>query len=189
MWQKTYTKCLRSVCTPTLLGIVGMPTDALDMAVGVLRAVGHTDRENLLEAHQEMGQPMIPPEFGHMAQPQDLMLWFKTAITVRMDQLQVIGMDPAVLAYIAFLQGLPDGTGDMAHALSKLRANCEGFLASDAPKTREVILAFLAAEFDGMGPRRWNGSLKSLKPQSGHGNAIAAYAADANPESTQTCHR
>ena len=186
MWQKTYTKCLRSLCTPTLLGIVGTPTDALDMVVGVLNAMGHTDRENLLEAYQEMSLPMEPPEFGNMAQPQDLMLWYKTAIAVRMDQLQIIGMDPAVLAYLAYLQGLPDGTGDMAHALSKLRANSEGFLASDAPKTRDVILQFIAAEQDGMGTRRWNGSLRSLKPPSGHGNDLAAYVADAGPAEAAT---
>ena len=101
------------------------PTDALDLAVCVFRAVGQTDRENLLEAYQEMGKPMRPPEFALIAQPQDLMLWFTIALTVRMDHPQVIGMDPAVLAYLAFLQGPPEGTGDMAHALSKLRANFE----------------------------------------------------------------
>ena len=154
MLQKTYSKGLRAMCTDTLLGVVGTPTDALDMTVSVLQAMGHTDRENLLEAYQCMGEPMRPPDFALAAQPQELLLWFKIALTVRMDHAQVIGMDPAVLAYLAFLQGLPEGTGDMAHALSKLRANCEGFLSSDAPKDRDVILAFITAEHDSMGTRR-----------------------------------
>ena len=181
MLQQTYSKCLRSLCTDTLLGVVGAPADALDLTVSVLQAIGHTSREDLLEAYQCLGEPMRPPEFANTAQPQDLLLWFKIALTVRMDHAQVIGMDPAVLAYLAFLQGLPEGAGDMAHALAKLRANCEGFLSSDEPKNRDVILEFITAEHDGMGTRRWNGSLKSLKPPSGHGTAVHAWVAEASP--------
>ena len=125
---------------------------------------------------------MRPPEFAIAAQPQELLLWFKIALTVRMDHAQVIGMDPAVMAYLAFLQGLPEGTGEMKHALSKLRANCEGFLSSDEPKDRDVILAFVTAELAGMGTRRWNGSLMGNKPPSGHGSAVSAYVAEASPD-------
>ena len=89
------------------------------MAVRILAAVGNTDREYLLRAYREVSQPMEPPEFGNMAQPQELLMWFKLAITIRMDQIKIIGMEPAMLAYLAFLQGLPDGSGEMAHVLSE----------------------------------------------------------------------
>jgi hypothetical protein len=187
VWQRVYTQCLRSICTPTLLGVVGAPTDALDMAVRVLAAVGNTYRENLLRAYREVSQPMEPPEFGNMAQPQELLMWFKLAITIRMDQIKIIGMEPAMLAYLAFLQGLPDGSGEMAHVLSEKRAIFEGFLASEESKTPDVILARITAEIEDLGTRRWPGSLKSLKPpRSAHGDGVDGYAADAVPESSHT---
>jgi hypothetical protein len=173
------------MCTSTLLEVLGTPHDALDMAVVLLRVLGHGDRENLLHAYQELLKPMVAPELGQGAQPQDLLLWFTTAITARMDTAEVIGMDPAVLAYLAFMRGLPEGTGDMAQELSNLKANCEALLSSDEPKSRSVILAFLAAERSRMGLRRWSGSVKS-RAQSGYGHtAIAAYVAEASPDSAQ----
>jgi hypothetical protein len=183
--QKTYAKCLRNMCTNTLLEVLGAPQDALDMAVVLLRVLGHGNRENLLQAYQELLKPMVAPELGQGAQPQDLLLWSTTAFTARMDTAEVIGMDPAVLAYLAFMRGLPEGTGDMAQELSNLKANCEAFLSSDEPKNRDVILAFLAAERSRLGLRRWTGSLKN-RPQSANGHAaLTAYVAEATPGSTQ----
>jgi hypothetical protein len=87
---------------------------------------------------------------------------------------------------LAFLQGPPDGSGDMAHVLAKVRANFEGFLASEEPKTPDVILARITEEIEDLGPRRWPGSLQSLKPpRSGTGDGVAAYAADAATESSR----
>jgi hypothetical protein len=57
--------------------------------------------------------------------------------------------------------------------LAKMRANFEGYLASEEPKTPDVILARITEEIEGLGQRRWPGSLKGLKPpRSGPGGGI-----------------
>jgi hypothetical protein len=58
-------------------------------------------------------------------------------------------------------------------------------LASEEPKTPDVILARITEEIEGLGQRRWPGSLKSLKPpRPGPGGGVAANAADTSPASS-----
>jgi hypothetical protein len=77
----------------------------------------------------------------------------------------------------------------MAHALSDMRAQCEGFLSS-GEETRQnlvdVIMAFIDDErLRPLGLKRWNGSWKNVsRPDHTDSDAVAAYAADAGLESS-----
>jgi hypothetical protein len=182
--SQTFAECVRYMCTNVLLDLLGTPTDALDMSVTLLKTLGQGDAENLFQAYMTFVTPVSVPEFGPGSQPQDLMLWYKTAFLTRMQLADCIGMDPAIITFLMLTKEFPRGTGDMARPLSDFRASCAAMLSSDEPKTSEVIVAFLEAQRDSWGRRHWAGSLKSPPQKDGQGDGLSAYSADAAPASS-----
>jgi hypothetical protein len=83
----------------------------------------------------------------------------------------------------------------MAHALSDMRAQCEGFLSSgeETRKTLlvDVIMAFIDDELlRPLGLKCWTGSWKNVsRPDHTDSDAVAAYAADAGLESSSATAR
>jgi hypothetical protein len=163
--------------------MLGTPQDALQISVTLLTVLGQSDREILLQTYSSLLQPMRVPELGAGSQPQQVLLWLRTAFVARMEVAERIGMSPAMLTWLMLMQGIPVGKGDMAHVFSEVRAQSEGLLSSGEEKSRDDIMAFIDHELlRPLGAKRWTGSWKHVPQPAG---AIAAYVAEAEKSSSR----
>jgi hypothetical protein len=181
MLDKTFAECLLHSCSGPLCDLLGTCENSLQLAVELMTVLGRTDSKILREAYASLLQPVRVPGMGAMSQPQQVVMWLKAAYEARMDLAGRVGMNTAMLSYLMLMPGIPVGKGDMAHVFAEMKAECEGYLSSDEEKTHEAVVAFIDEKLlRPLEQKHWNGTWKSVEPA----NPVAAYAADASPESS-----
>jgi hypothetical protein len=210
--NRTFIRAVRACCNQNILAMVGVIADCVSLGTTLAEIFGRRDRDVTMGAYQSFMATVEMPPMVTGFQLQELLTYMEAAYEVRMNTAALMGMDPALLAFLRMLESMPEGTGAMGPPMAALKASWEEFMSNGEYKNRESVTEFIRKTRIGLGNKRYDGTLvpapasqlsrQSVMPRSAYAAepeespATAAAVPEAGPTSSgsaggdrKLCHK